>query len=317
MIRLQAPRHIFRSSASAMSPLSVLRKGVLGIPTGDVEGVLMLEYLQKRWRRIEAMPARIERAEGLLGAIDAQAAEIRQRCANIEDKISQLSPPPGEYRGSPHQRYGHISYSQHGEDMVFIALFERLGIASPSFLDIGANHPVELSNTALLRSRCGSRGVNIDASPEVIEIFKRERPDDINVNVGVAGKPGVLPFYRFDPTSGLNTFSKSGFDRLKGYDPHCGTLLAEIMVPVITLDQVIDKYCGGKCPDLLSIDAENLDYEILEAATFRSRPKVLCVETITTLNNEAAMDELIRSKGFRKCVQMFANAVYVEKDAKV
>lgn len=276
----------------------------------------MLEYLRKRWRRIEAMPARIERLEGRLVAIDAQAAEIRQRCVNIEDSINQLSPPEGEYRGSPDQHYGHISYSQHGEDMVFMALFRRLGTWSPSFLDIGANHPVELSNTALLRSRCGSRGVNIDASPEVIELFRRERPEDLNINVGVAGKPGKLTFYRFDPTHGLNTFSKSQFERVTGEYPQ-GTL-PEIVIPVITLDQVIDKYCGGKCPDLLSIDAEGLDYEILKSATFRSRPKVLCVETIAAgVHNEAAMDDLISSKGFRKYVQMAANAIYVEKDAKV
>lgn len=257
-----------------------------------------------------------DRAGGKAARRDRRAAEIMQRCADIEDKINRLSPPEGEYRGSPDQHYGHISYSQHGEDMVFMALFRRLGIWSPSFLDIGANDPLELSNTALLRSCCGSKGVNIDASPEVIELFKRERPEDLNVNVGVAGKPGKLTFYRFHPTHGLNTFSKSQFERVTAEYPQ-GTL-PEIVVPVITLDQVIDKYCGGKCPDLLSIDAEGLDYEILEAATFRSRPKILCVETIAAgVHNEAAMDDLISSKGFRKYVQMAANAIYVDKDATV
>jgi FkbM family methyltransferase len=277
----------------------------------------MLEYLQKRWRRIEAMPARIERAEARLGAIDAQAAEIRQRCANIEDKIGRLSPAAAsEYGGSPAQRYGHVTYSQHGEDMLFIALFEQLGIRSPSFLEIGAFHPLEISNTALLRSRCGSRGVNIDASPDVIELFKRERPEDINVNVGVAGKPGVLPFYRLNPTHGMNTFSKSQFNRAMAERPQdAQETLAEIFVQVITFDQVIDKYCGGKCPDLISVDCEGLDYEILEAATFGSRPQILCVETTGVSNG--VMDDLICSKGFRKFAQMFANGVYVEKDANV
>ena len=93
-----------------------------------------------------------DRAGGKAARRDRRAAEIMQRCADIEDKINRLSPPEGEYRGSPDQHYGHISYSQHGEDMVFMALFRRLGIWSPSFLDIGANDPLELSNTALLRS---------------------------------------------------------------------------------------------------------------------------------------------------------------------
>ena len=35
------------------------------------------------------------------------------------------------------------------------------------------------------------------------------------------------------------------------------------------------------------------------------------------VHNEAALDNLISSKGFRKCIQMAANAVYLDQDAKV
>ncbi len=96
------------------------------------------------------------------------------------------------------------------------------------------------------------------------------------------------------------------------------TIQDEIIVPVLTLDQVIDTYLDGQCPDLLSLDAEGMDYEILEAATFRSRPKVLCVETLSGEGDaEKAMDDLIKSKGFRKYVQMYANAIYLDDSIKI
>jgi FkbM family methyltransferase len=245
--------------------------------------------------------------------------DVRQRLVNVENKINDLLvriPDASEYRGSPHQRYGHQTFSQHGEDLLFVALLERLGVGIPSYLDIGANHPLDCSNTALLYKR-GARGVNIDASPDVIDLFNRLRPDDTNVNVGVAGHSGSMEFFRFEATSGLNTFSESAVDDLLALNPGM-RVTDRIAVPVITLDQVIESHCGGKCPDLLSLDAEGLDFEILSAASFVSRPKILCVETMTVRgSNEAEMDALLTQRGFRKYAQMYANAIYIAQNTPI
>jgi FkbM family methyltransferase len=242
--------------------------------------------------------------------------DIRQRLINVENKINALLlrvPAPNEFRGSQHQRFGHISYSQHGEDMVFVALFERFGIARPTYLDIGANHPTDCSNTALLYSR-GARGVNIDASPDVIRLFEHARPEDLNVNVGVAGRSGTMTFYRLGDTAGTNSFSREAIERQLAENP-AAAIADTIEVPVLTLNQVIRTYCGGIFPDLLSVDAEGLDYEILEAASFASRPKILCVETLSPAGeNEAAIDALLIRHGFRKCIQMHANGIYIGAD---
>ena len=246
-------------------------------------------------------------------------SEIRQRLIHIEakaDRLLQQGPGDGEYRGSPSQRYGHITYSQHGEDLVFVALMERFGIDRPTYLDIGANHPTDCSNTALLYQR-GARGVNVDASPDVIKLFERDRPDDQNINVGVASQAGTMTFYRFGETSGRSTFSRQAADRYMADTPN-EKIHDEIVVPVMTLDQIIDTYFQGKYPDLLSIDAEGLDYDILAAASFATPPKILCVETLSTEGDlEARIDELLIGKGFRKCIQMFANAVYIGRDIKL
>lgn len=175
------------------------------------------------------------------------------------------------YQGTTDQRYGHITYSHCGEDLMVCNLFELMGIEKPSYLDIGAHHPFHISNTALLYSR-GSRGVNVEANPTLIGEFKTHRPDDININIGIATKPGIMPFYQWDNRSGRNTFSKEWADKLEVRGE-------TIDLPVTTIDNIVTKYCGGRWPDFLTMDIEGLDYEVLESANFsRNPPKIICVE---------------------------------------
>ena len=76
------------------------------------------------------------------------------------------------------------SYSQCGEDLLVQYIFNLRGIQKPSYIDIGANHPYFLSNTALFYEK-GSRGINIEANPQLAENFKTHRPEDINLNIGI------------------------------------------------------------------------------------------------------------------------------------
>src|SRR5215469_14286580 len=59
---------------------------------------------------------------------ERDAAQQELGIALAERDAAQLaSTEPEEFKGSPYQRYGHLTYSQHGEDMVFAALLERFG----------------------------------------------------------------------------------------------------------------------------------------------------------------------------------------------
>src|SRR5690242_15209281 len=88
----------------------------------------------------------------------------------------------------------HISYSQCGEDAIIDYIFRLRGIHQPSYIDIGANHPFSLSNTAMFYVK-GCRGINIDANPELISLFEEYRPQDINLNVGISDEESELDFY--------------------------------------------------------------------------------------------------------------------------
>jgi FkbM family methyltransferase len=251
------------------------------------------------------------------GRYDRILTEVKLRLINTENKVNTLlGALQNEFRGHADQRYGHLTYSQHGEDLVFVALMERLGIEQPTYVDIGANHPVNCNNTWLLHQR-GARGINIDASPDVIAIFDKMRPDDKNINIGVGAHSGDMTFYRLDATSGRNSFSRETMDRYLAEYPH-ERISDEISVAVLTLDDIIERYCNNQYPDFLSIDAEGLDYEILEQARFSTKPKVLCVETLSAAGDIGSQfDSLLTKKGFRKCINMFANAIYIDDSLKI
>jgi len=169
----------------------------------------------------------------------------------------------------PHQRYGGRTYAQHGDDVAILNIFGCLRIQSPSYLDVGAHHPYELSNTALLYQH-GCRGINVEANPALFSAFERLRPDDKNVCVAVGPKAGEAKLYRVSDSCGLNSLLKI---------PNVSDV---ITVPVVTIDDIVNQYADGMWPDLLSIDIEGMDLEVLRSIDFkRGKPKVICVEAVS------------------------------------
>ncbi len=181
----------------------------------------------------------------------------------------------------PHQWYGGRTYAQHGDDLAIINIFRCLGIERPSYLDIGAHHPFHLSNTALLYSR-GSRGINVEANPALIADFRRLRPEDITLHAAVVGlgerllsSKDTVTLNRLTETSGINS--------LLPIPEEYGQAEDTVEVPAMTADQIVSKHCGGKWPDLLSIDAEGMDVAILQSIDLirREGPRVICAEFVS------------------------------------
>lgn len=188
------------------------------------------------------------------------------------------------------QWYGGRTYAQHGDDLAILNIFGCLRIRQPSYIDIGAHHPIHLSNTALLYSR-GSRGINVEANPALIEEFKRLRPGDINLCAAVVGdsrKQATLN--RIDETSGLNSL-------LKVKDVG---VMDSVTVPATTADNIVVNYARGCWPDLLTIDAEGMDIPILRSINYSNGgPKVICAEAISPMGDVCAeLRTLMKSRGY-------------------
>src|SRR6185369_13784792 len=69
------------------------------------------------------------------------------------------------------------SYAQQGEDLVVKNVLAVLGISTPSYLDIGAHHPVKSSNTYLFY-RGGGRGVLVEPNPTYVKLLREQRKED-------------------------------------------------------------------------------------------------------------------------------------------
>lgn len=170
-------------------------------------------------------------------------------------------------------KYNMLSYSQHGEDMVLRHLFA--GKKNGFFVDIGAHHPTIFSNTYSLY-RSGWRGVNIDCTPGVMAIFKKERPLDINLEIGVSERDQVLEFYIFDKQA-LNTFSQ---DRASNLENQGYKIRKKIKVRTAPLKKILDNnLTPNRHIDFMNIDVEGLDLVVLQSNDWnRFKPDVIAIE---------------------------------------
>lgn len=229
-------------------------------------------------------------------------------CLNLLSDALQHEFDP---QGHPDQKFGSITYSQHGEDLMILNLFQLMGINKPSYLDLGAHDPLNISNTALLYAR-GSRGINVEANPLLMPRFKEFRPLDINLNVGVGTKPGTAKFYMYSDTSGRNTFSPHEVKTMEGIL----SVVQEIELPVMTLNEIIEEHYFGKFPDLLTCDIEGLDFEVLSTLPAYSvdieMPKIIIVEV--RKHNSERMRNLMAEKGYWFVLRMGENLLFIRKE---
>jgi FkbM family methyltransferase len=210
--------------------------------------------------------------------------------------------------------YEHVSYSQCGEDIIIRHIFSMRNLKQFSYLDVGANQPFFLNNTALFYIK-GCRGLNIEANSLLIKKFKSQRPSDINLNIGIGPEEGILDFYVFDDDT-LSTFSTDEAKRLIDG----GNKVERVeKIRILKLQQVLEEYLGGKLPDLFSIDVEGIDFEIIRSLDLsKSKPKVICAETVEysregTGKKRNDYIKYIVDQGYYLYADTNINSIFVEK----
>lgn len=203
------------------------------------------------------------------------------------------------------------SYSQNGEDLYIIKYFKNK--KKGFYVDIGAYHPKRFSNTYLLKHNNWS-GVNIEANPNLIKKFLIDRPNDINLNIGVSDKKDKLKFYVFEPLT-LSTFS----ERMKdSYLNQKYKLIKTLNIDVLPLDQILNEYCKNKVIDLLTIDVEGYEIEVLSGLKKVSNlPKLLCIESIDHNQDDTKKLQKIISfldnLSYKKIKQIGVNSIFEKK----
>ncbi|HEY5293654.1 MAG TPA: FkbM family methyltransferase [Burkholderiales bacterium] len=209
-----------------------------------------------------------------------------------------------------------ISYSQCGEDLILQQLFMVLGIYKVSYLDIGAHHPSYLSNTYLFYES-GGHGVCVEPDPSLFAEFAKKRPRDINLNCGVGISSGEADFFVMS-SSTLNTFSRAEAERYQSYGKQ--RVLQTIRVAMRPVNEILEQYFE-KCPNLVSLDVEGMDYLILRNFDFgKFRPEVFCLETLsyTEDKSERKLTEIIdlmHENGYLTYADTYINTIFVDSAA--
>lgn len=213
-------------------------------------------------------------------------------------------------------KYYQKSYSQCGEDCIINFLRNVLELRPFTYLDIGANHPFRMSNTAMFY-KAGCSGVLIEPDPLLYRLLKKKRGKDTVLNCGITPIPSTeqLDFYLMDPPS-LNTFSLEDAQR---YTAMGHEIKEHLKISCHTVMEVIDEYFDS-APTLISIDCEGIDQEILESIDFtKVRPEIICIETIEYRNDMTGkkvteIPEFMSGVGYFPFGDTFINTIFLDRN---
>lgn len=200
-------------------------------------------------------------------------------------------------------------YSQEGEDLIL----ERLFGNQPHgfYVDIGAHHPMRLSNTYLLYLR-GWHGINIDAMPGSMIAFNRMRPRDLNLEVGISQKERNKEYFIFQERA-LNTFnSELANKRISNGHKY----IRSIQVVTRDINSVLEEYLPLQTQiDLLNIDIEGLDEVVLSTLDFiRFMPMVIVNEALESNVSDVFFSSLANkliNEGYSLFSKLFNSCIWI------
>lgn len=246
---------------------------------------------------------------------------------NVEQTVVlKTSFPVTKKRIQDSESFKNNSYAQCGEDRIIFFLLQLTDLKNNfTYLDIGANHPVNGNNTNLFY-QMGFRGVLLEPNKNLINDIEISRPEDTVLNVGIGFKEEteLLEFYVFQDHQ-LSTFSKTKADSLQ----KCGQELIETkQVELHNINKIIKEYLNGHV-SFINLDAEGMDFQILQSLDFDNyKPDIICIEN-TDVNTSLDIDKKIemayekkqsqkitgfmQEKGYFQYANNFVNSIYISK----
>jgi FkbM family methyltransferase len=205
------------------------------------------------------------------------------------------------------------SYAQEGEDLL---LARFLGDKADGFyVDIGAHHPTRHSNTYLFYRR-GWRGINVDATPGSMALFRKVRPRDINIECLVTSDSSTRVFYLLNEPA-LNTASPD-LARLRPAEDGRFRVTETVSLHSRTLTAILDEHLPkGQAIDVLSVDVEGLDLDVLRSNDWqRYRPGLILVELLVTELDALDGHEIVRflhGQGFKPIAKLYNTVFFRER----
>lgn len=186
-----------------------------------------------------------------------------------------------------------VSFSQLGEDLAIQKLVRVCD--EKIFLDVGCFHPLQFSNTRLLKKN-GWQGIHVDASSHSVNIFRKTYPQDYSINAIISNTKN-LDFKNLQPNeiSATNKVLKANDDNssIKNLTSESNNLInVEILSPRDLYDRCNDNY--GR--QLKKIGFLNLDIEGLELDFFHGWPINKCIfQFICVENHAGSLEDILKA----------------------
>ena len=140
------------------------------------------------------------------------------------------------------------------------------------YIDIGAQDPV-IDSVSLGFYEQGWRGVHVEPVASYAQSLRKQRPDEVVLQVAVGAHRGTLTLYEVAGT-GLSTARR---EIALGHGD-AGFPLNEVEVECLTLEQVLAPY-AARDVHWLKVDVEGFEREVLAGWGPVSRPWIVVVES--------------------------------------
>lgn len=264
-----------------------------------------INTLRMRLENIESTET-LNKAESIekIKLLEKQVHEMNRQIAELHNAISNVN----------------ISFSQSGEDSIIKYIFGTIGkdITKCTYLDLGANHAVHLSNTYGFYSK-GARGVLLEANPELAKELTEQRPEDIVINRCLAEKSGEkLDFYIMNG-DGLSTTDYNAAQNFIKENPAL-EITEKISVDSITINEIIQEYFSEKAPDIMNIDIEGMELAVLKMTDFEKfRPLIIICEMIDYKNGLTVgqknqdIIELMHKNDYEEFAFTGINSIFIDR----
>lgn len=209
------------------------------------------------------------------------------------------------------------TYSQYKQDVILNEKYfknNRNGV----FLDIGANHPRNKSNTYLYESTLNWSGICIEPQNDMYELLKAER-NCIVLKTGVYSEKTELEFCKtITGLCGLTkTYDKKHKMRIERESKAAQLTNQYYSIPVDTIENIVNAY-NISVVDYVSLDTEGSELEILKGINFDTcHINIIDVEfNYPNTRKSYMINELLEQKNFKYEFNINHDRIYVNNNLK-
>jgi FkbM family methyltransferase len=204
-------------------------------------------------------------------------------------------------------------FSQLGQDLFVLDLLG--GMRGGFFVDSGASDGIRSSNTRLLETAFGWKGICIEPDDTFFAALVRNRAANC-VNCCLYSRNGVVEFVEANTLGGILTEYHP--DHLRYAVRSCGILAdgggrpLTVRKPARTIRSILREYDAPPIIDYWSLDTEGSELAILESFPFDEYSfRVLTVEH-NRLPVRACIKEFLESRGYSRIGEMGIDDCYIQ-----